>query len=179
MKSYRHHEWVRLPTEWIEQKRLQAYKLLIGEIADDPTEMTVEDFVDALLIASPERPIIDHLVNRTPTLLGFGIPDVGLGIQIEQQLPVGSQPDEVAKDRETSKTKIVDSMILSSNEFGYTFDQNGYGVGEFDKSPDTTVIVIPGGLPPLPSGGLPAAAAIVQLSVFHVVGTAVPWAQVR
>ncbi len=141
----------------VEQKRLQAYKLLIGEIADDPTEMTVEDFVDALLIASPERPIIDHLVNRTPTLLGFGIPDVGLGIQIEQQLPVGSQPDEVAKDRETSKTKIVDSMILSSNEFGYTFDQNGYGVGEFDKSPDTTVIVIPGGLPPLPSGGLPAA----------------------
>ncbi|MDX0503603.1 hypothetical protein GOC80_13305 [Sinorhizobium medicae] len=31
MKAYRHHEWVRLPTEWIEQKRLQEFTWKKGE----------------------------------------------------------------------------------------------------------------------------------------------------
>ncbi len=148
----------------VEKARLDSYKVLIGAVVDDPTTMTVEEFVDAISAANPLRPIIDNPVNVTPTLTGFGIPDVGLGIQINEHLPIKNHkdrqktPEEIAaEDRETTKTQVVDSMILTSVEFGFAFDRAGYGVGELDAAPDTTVVIIPGSTPPIPSTGIPPA----------------------
>lgn len=112
--------------------RLQSYTL-------DPATMTTEQFIAALNAEPP--------VNYTPSLYGFGIPDVGMGLQVQQ------------RDTESTSTRVTDAMVITAVDAGYTYDLYGYDVGEMDVYSDSTVILFSNSTPPIPNTGLPSGVA--------------------
>lgn len=110
------------------KSRLQPYTL-------DPATMTLEQFLAALDAEPP--------VNYITSAYGFGIPDVGLGMQVEQS------------DLESTAAQIADTMVIKAIDTGHQYDAFGYDVGPLDNPSDSTVIMYSNSGFPIPSSGLP------------------------
>lgn len=111
-----------------EQTELDA---LLGEI--DPylngtLAATTLDFFIAALNA-------DNAVNYTPVLTGFGVPNVGMGMEIQQT------------NVNTAGAGVVESVTVVSTDNGYPFNLNGFGLGEMDQEADTTAIMMVNAFP--------------------------------
>lgn len=79
---------------------------------------------------------------------GFGIPLVGLGIDI-QDSPIAQ-----------ASTAILEAMTLIAIDAGYQYDQHGFDVGVMDVSPESTAIIFSTESGPLPVSGLPLAGTL-------------------
>ena len=88
------------------------------------------------------------VVNWAPTSNGFGIPAVGMGMEVKQS------PEAVAS------TSVLEAMAVLSNEFGYEYDQYGYGVGQMDLLPSRSAVLYSQTAPPIPASGLPGPSVI-------------------
>lgn len=108
---------------------------LIGAYTNDPASMTLAQFITAINADPP--------VNYTPTSIGFGIPALGLGMQIEER-PTGS-----------ASTNVIEAMTVRIVDFGNTYDQYGFDYGQMDTPPEEMMTVFSNDLPPLPTTGLP------------------------
>lgn len=121
------------PQEQAEYNDLVA---LLAPYTNDPATMTFDQFT-ALLDAEPP-------VNYTPQYFGFGVPAIGMAMQIED------------RPAESTGAAFKEAMTIRAIDFGYGYDQYGYDVGGMDVPPESSVIVLSTELPPLPTSGLPS-----------------------
>lgn len=109
---------------------------VIGAYTNDPASTTLEQFLTALDADPP--------LNYTPTGIGFGIPALGLGIQVEER-PTAS-----------ASAHVVEAMTVRTVDFGNSYDQYGFDYDQMDVPPEEMMTVFSNDLPPLPTSGLPA-----------------------
>lgn len=127
-----------LPSLTPQQQALQNDLLSLLDPYLDPAGILATTLAEFL--ASIEA---SGAVNWTPTYYGFGIPAVGMGMEITDD------------QGEASSTSIIESLTITDRSFGYAFDDGGFDAGGMDELPDSTVILISQNLPPVPSTGLP------------------------
>ncbi len=121
---------------------------------------TMNEFIANIGGNPPTAPLYNLPVNWTPTLNGFGIPAVGMGMEIGQASTnsVGAVMDE--------------SLSILSLDLGYSLSIGGYGVGQMDALQSDVVYVFSPMAPPQPSTGVPAvvaATAIIPGEMYSIV----------
>ena len=170
------------PTEQAEYNDLIG--LLAPYLTDDsgvitsPGQMSLTQFIDLLEQDPP--------INYTPQYFGFGIPAVGMAMEITDYhggKPYGGvDPENV----EGAGALIEEALTIRSYDFGYAYDQSGFDAGGFDVPSDSTVTVYSASLPPVPNTGIPSGAyadfetpltvpapggRVIEITFAHVVGS--------
>lgn len=142
-----------LPTLTPQQQALfNDLKLLVNPylVNGDILATTLADFVTNLGSNETQPPALPGMlpplytdpINWTNTE-NFGIPDLGLGIAIQETPSI------------TAATSIVEAMTIHVNELGYTYDAHGFDVGDMDSYVDMVGVIFSNNMPPMPVTGLP------------------------
>ena len=142
----------------------------ISLTADSIITTTMTEFIESVGGNPPVLPQYNNTLNWTPVKTGFGVPDVGLGIAVEQ-----NQAASVS-------TSVAENITITSPDAGTAFNLREFNIGVLDGLGATTVFLYQAAPAssgtPVPSGlyanyetPLIAQAQIVQLSFKDPVAT--------
>jgi hypothetical protein len=145
-----------------QQALLNELLSVLGPWLDgDILTTTLTEFVANIGASPPTQPLHNNPLNWTPTTGGFGIPAVGMGMQIE------------TSSTGTASTNIAEAASILAVDFGYGFNQVEYDIGPLDEPPESTLVMFPSGLPqdlPAPFGGpVPFSAATIIPGVRYTI----------
>lgn len=153
---------------------LQQLIVLLGPYVtltvDSVITTTMTEFIAQVGGNPPVLPLYNNVLNWTPTSSGFGIPDVGLGIAVEQGQAV------------SVSTNVTETITITSPDVGTAFNVREFNIGVFDAIGGTTAFLYQAApalsSTPVPTGlyanyetTLIAQAQIVELSFAAAVAT--------
>lgn len=122
---------------------------------------TLTEFVTNIGANPPTLPLLNNPLNWTPTSSGFGIPAIGMGMQIE------------TASTGTANTSFAEAASILAVDLGYAFNQVEYDVGPMDATPNSTIRLFPSGLPqdlPAPfAGPVPFSAGTIVQGVRYTI----------
>lgn len=104
-------------------------------LTEDILTTTLTEFITNIGANPPTLPLLNNPLNWTPTAWGFGVPAVGMGMQIE------------TASTGTANTSFGEAASILVVDLGYAFNQVEYDEGQLDASPDSTIRLFPSGLP--------------------------------
>ncbi len=143
---------VGLPTtdEFMEAKALDE----LGIPSQRLTALTakLQGFIDGTITATDLPFFLAALdatdpINYTPVLTGFGIPAVGMAMDITIG-GAGATPTNPSTEGAT--TGIMDALVIMAIDSSNTLEQFNLDIGGLDTQSDRTAMIYSGALPPVP-----------------------------
>jgi hypothetical protein len=138
-------------TEYFNKAKLLSLKTAMSPTEQSEYNNLIDTISPYLINGSLSATLLNDFIHNLNTnvfngteVSGFGIPSIGLGIDIQDSPTV------------KANTAILEAMTLIAIDAGYQYDQHGFDVGAMDVSPESTAIVFSSENAPLPKSGLPS-----------------------